>query len=336
MSDELQIIVDNILAARKTGSKAKAQGQGLAPSNIALCKYWGKRNTRINLPLTSSLSISLASLGSKTLVEQATGPEDEIYLGGEKLKGDASFVKRMKSFLDLFRPSKEFYFKVQTVNDLPTGAGLASSASGFASLVLALDDFFQYGLDRSKLSILARLGSGSACRSLWHGFVEWEAGVDPMGMDSYAHPLSAVWENLCVGLVIVESLPKAISSREAMERTVQTSALYRGWEECVKHDLALIKAAIETKDFSLLGRVAEGNAMMMHATMQNAVPPIQYSTDQTFAVRRKVVRCREDGVPVYFTQDAGANLKLLFQAKDKSAILEKFGNIPIVSPFKDL
>ncbi len=314
----------------------KEVGKAFAPSNIALCKYWGKRDALLNLPLTSSLSISLKDAGTTTKVQSSSVNEDKIIFAGERLPNDCPFAKKTIEFINLFRPSKDFCFKITTKNNIPTAAGLASSASAFASLVLALNDFFQYNLSRQELSILARLGSGSASRSLWHGFVEWHAGSRPDGMDSFGTPLPTVWQSLCIGLLIFDTKPKSISSRDAMQRTKETSQLYKKWEEEVAKDLWQIKEAIRTLDFHLLGKTAQDNALKMHATMQDASPPIDYCSHETYAAREQIKKYQEEGLPIYFTQDAGPNLKILFEEKDISPIIEKFGNIKIIKPFSVL
>ena len=165
--------------------------------------------------------------------------------------------------------------------------------------------------------MLARLGSGSAARSLWPGFVLWHRGERDDGMDSYADPLETVWPELRIGLLIEHSEAKAVSSRDAMNRTTQTSPFYKEWPTIVERDLQTMQAAIECKDFELLGETAERNALAMHATMMAAHPPVLYWQTSTVATIHQVWQLRDQGVPVYFTQDAGANLKLLYLENDE-------------------
>ena len=164
-----QAIVDRILNGH--GEAAGETGEAFAPANIALCKYWGKRDETLNLPVTSSLSLSLGTLGSHCRLWRCDGP-DRILLNGEPLPPEHPFVVRASAFLDLFREAPGAGYAVEATNTIPTAAGFASSASGFASLVLALDQLHGWSLTRREASILARLGSGSACRSLWQGLVE--------------------------------------------------------------------------------------------------------------------------------------------------------------------
>ena len=150
----------------------REQGLAFAPTNIALCKYWGKRNAELNLPMTSSLSISLPDKGSMTNVALVDKPHDVIILNDEEIPHDSDFSRRIVQFLDLFRPEKNWHLMIYIKMNLPVAAGLASSACGFASLISALNDIFAWQLSHTDLSILARIGSGSAARSLWNGFVE--------------------------------------------------------------------------------------------------------------------------------------------------------------------
>lgn len=310
----------------------KAEGIGVAPSNIALCKYWGKRNEELNIPITSSLSISLGPLGTTTRVTPRADA-DEVLLNGRVEPARGKFAKAVRAYLDLFRPSPDTFYRVDTVNTIPTAAGLASSASGFAALALAVTDLYGWDLPPQRLSILARLGSGSASRSIHRGFVEWQAGADEDGMDSYATPVPGLWPELRIGLVKISTKPKDISSRKAMKRTRRTSVLYESWPVKVAHDLVVIRAAIETRDFPTLGATAESNALAMHATGLAAWPPVLFWLPESVAAMHRIWKLREDGVDVFFTMDAGPNLKLLFLAPDTATIETVFPGVEIVLPF---
>ncbi|MBS0349805.1 MAG: diphosphomevalonate decarboxylase [Proteobacteria bacterium] len=306
-----------------------------APTNIALCKYWGKRNSEINLPVTSSLSISLGDQGATTTVSEIAGQE-QIEFNGQKIDVNSPFAVRLTAFLDLFRPTPATRYQIKTEMNIPVAAGLASSACGFAALTLALDRLYGWNLPPEKLSILARLGSGSAARSIWHGFVEWQAGKAENGMDSHGLLLPIAWPELRVGLHLLDSRQKSISSREAMKRTVLTSVLYSAWPQQVQNDMEAIKQALHEQDFMHLGQVAEANALAMHATMHSAWPPVMYSLPETVAAMHKVWQLRSEGLAVFFTQDAGPNLKLLFLASNQQAVTSAFPNLKICQPFKDM
>lgn len=326
-----QEVVQCILAGRSNGAAAEASR--FAPANIALCKYWGKRDEMLNLPRTSSLSVSLESLGTHTRITPAGS--DEILLNGDPVDSSTSFAGRIVEFLDLFRVNGQPAFHVETRNSVPTAAGLASSASGFAALVLALDGAFGWNLPPREASILARLGSGSACRSVFCGFAEWHAGTASNGLDSFAERLDADWPALRLGILTVSSEQKALGSRAAMRQTVETSPLYASWPETVAGDLPRLRAAIAQRDLEEMGSVAEANALAMHATMMGARPAILYWQPDSVTMMERVWAARADSTPVYFTMDAGPNLKLLFEEGSAASVLERFPEAKVVAPFAD-
>lgn len=316
-------------------SGARALGRGEAPANVALVKYWGKRDEELKLPVTGSLSISLGPLGTTTEVSRGAdgASADEIWLNGRQLGGEEGFARRLGAFLDLFRPAAGFRYVVRTVNNVPTAAGLASSASGFAALARALDDFWGWGLDVERLSVLARLGSGSAARSLEHGFVEWVRGEREDGRDSVGRKVAEAWAGLRIGAVVADAGEKPVGSGEGMRRTVATSCGYAGWPARVEEDLAAVKAAIAAQDLAALGAVAEANALAMHGTMWAARPPLVYQLPETLETMRKVWAARAEGVGVWLTMDAGPNVKLLFDVRDEGAVRGVFGEkLTVVRP----
>jgi diphosphomevalonate decarboxylase len=330
MEDIQHQYVKNILTDVQT--RMGSRGEAFAPSNIALCKYWGKRDVALNLPVNSSLSISLGKLGTRTLIKPSD--EDVVFLNDERLVSDDPFAVRIGDFLGLFRPFMGgIHLEIRTDNNIPTAAGLASSASGFAALVMALNNFAGWGLSLQQLSLLARLGSGSASRSVFDGFVEWHAGKLSDGMDSFAEQLPHQWAGFCIGILEICDAQKPIGSREGMNRTVETSKLYQAWPEQATEDLQAIRAAIESRDFTLLGKTAEQNALSMHATMLAAWPPLIYFQSKTVEQIHKIQRTRADGLEVYFTIDAGPNIKLLFLEENERAVSAAFPDLQIVKPF---
>ena len=312
----------------------REKGLAYAPTNIALCKYWGKRDTEINLPMTSSLSIALPDKGAMTALSLSTTGSDIVILNGDELGPDSGFVTRVSEFLDLFRIGHKWQLKIDINMNIPVAAGLASSACGFASIVAAMNDMFDWKLSLPHLSILARLGSGSAARSFWNGFVEWHAGTNSDGMDCYAEPLDYTWNDLCVGILSVNHEEKAISSRDAMLRTVNSSALYPSWPKKVAQDLAILKHAIKSRNFALMAGTSESNALAMHATMLSSWPPVCYFQPDTIAAMHKIWKLRAEGLNVFFTQDAGPNLKLLFVDKDKNSVKQHFPDVEIIKVFE--
>lgn len=328
-----QQAVDLVLGERKANQAAMHEAEAFAATNIALCKYWGKRDLELNLPLTDSLSITLPDKGAKTRLQISNNEHDVVYLNNVQLTDVHPFFQRVTKFLDLFRVH-QCKFKLWTESNIPVAAGLASSACGFAALVQALDQLFNWHLTKQELSILARLGSGSASRSLWHGFVHWQAGVEPQGLDSFAKPLKTLWPTLRIGLLVFSEKPKPISSRKAMQQTVATSPLFSTWPQTVAEDLAKIKVAIDNQDLQHLGETAEGNAMAMHALMQSSRPAIVYSTCETLQAMQKIWQARKQHLPLYFTQDAGPNLKLIFEAAILPQVEALFPGMELVIPFR--
>lgn len=313
--------------------------KAFAPANVALCKYWGKRDEELNLPMTNSLSISLGQRGTSTSIQHnfdLTCNKDIYIVNDEAINNKTSFAQRLKNYLDLFRPNKNTFYIIKTSNTVPTASGFASSASGFSALILALNCLYRWNLPKQDLSILARLGSGSACRSLWNGFVEWQQGNDENGLDSYGFSLPYVLPELRIGALVFTQQAKEISSRDAMHNTVATSPLYNSWIEQVSQDLATLHQALKTKDFELLGKTAESNSLLMHAIMQSSRPAIIYTQDVTLNAMRRVWHLRDAGIKVYFTQDAGANLQLLFLEQDSKVIKTAFPEVEIIVPFPNI
>lgn len=330
-------IIQSILRGRSCQITASLLPAFFSPANIALCKYWGKRDVNLNLPVTSSLSISLGDRGTVTQINVTSASEDKIYLAGQLLDNQHHFSVRLIKFLNLFRQcqnnSSKTYFEVRTTSNIPIAAGLASSASGFASIVQALNQLFGWHLTMRELSILARLGSGSASRSIQEGFCYWHKGDRDDGLDSYAEQLPVVMPELCIGLLVFNEKSKRISSSLAMKCTVETSVYYPAWVQKTETDLPLMKKAIEANQITSLGKIAESNALAMHACMQVAEPAIFYSEPETVAAIHKVWKLRDEGLNLYFTQDAGPNLKLIFSTEDEEVILQNFPDVQIIKPF---
>jgi len=309
------------------------QAMAFAPANIALCKYWGKRNTDLHLASTPSLSISLGSLGATTQIALSDAASDSICVNNNIIHANTPFAQRLSRFLDYFRPSAATTFSVDTHSTIPIAAGLASSACGFAALVQAIDKLFAWHLPQSSLAILARLGSGSATRSLWQGFVEWPMGILEDGSDSFGRPLDVYWPDLRIGLLVVDAGPKALSSGLAMQQTVRTSPFYQIWTIDQANALYEMKAAIRQRDFESLGLLTERNALGLHALMLTANPPILYSNAQTLTAIHQIWAYRQEGVQLFFTQDAGPNLKVLFLQKDLQKALQFFPTLVVADPF---
>ena len=322
-------IIQKILGERHLPTDAS--GEAYAPANIALCKYWGKRDPELNLPVNGSLSISLQERG--TQVSIAPAELDTLLINDEMLAADDPKHVRLFDFIDLFRVDSAPALRIDTRSTIPIAAGLASSASAFAAVVMALDRAGGWNLFARHLSILARMGSGSASRSIYHGFVEWHPGVLENGMDCFAESLYIQWPELRVGLLVLNTDTKKVASREGMNRTVRESVLYQRWPDTVSRDLPEIRAAVQERDFTRLGAAAESNACSMHATMLGCRPPLLYWLPETVETLHRVWGLRNDGVSAYATMDAGPNVKVLFLESEESVLREAFPLLDVIQPF---
>lgn len=331
MTDAVQELIGNAMSG-VTGAKSFS---AYAPSNIALSKYWGKRDRARNLPLNSSVSISLAQWGSHTTVAPATSGADQVVHDGAVLPDTSAFARKALAFADLFRGDRDLPLTITTRNTIPTAAGLASSASGFAALTKALCGSFDLDLTDQQMSLISRLGSGSATRSLWHGFVRWNKGVEADGRDSHGVPLDVTWPEFRIAIVDVDTGPKLHSSRDGMNHTVDTSPLFASWPAQAELDCQIIENAIAAHDFETLGQTAEANALAMHATMQAARPALTYLTAQSWQIIERLRLARSEGLQAYATIDAGANIKLIFLRSAETDILNLFPGANVISPFED-
>lgn len=301
------------------------KGKARAYTNIALIKYWGKKNEELILPMNNSLSLTLDAFYTETeVIFSDSYMVDEFYLDGTLQ--DEKATKKVSQFLDLFRKEAGLSLKASVIsqNFVPTAAGLASSASGLAALAGACNTALKLGLDDLSLSRFARRGSGSACRSIFGGFVEWEKGHDDLS--SYAKPVpsDSFEDDLAMVFVLINDQKKEVSSRNGMRRTVETSSFYQGWLDSVEGDLYQLKQAIKTKDFQLLGETMERNGLKMHGTTLAAQPPFTYWSPDSLKAMDAVRQLRKQGIPCYFTMDAGPNVKVLVENSHLSEVQETF------------
>lgn len=300
-------------------------GKARAYTNIALIKYWGKKDEQLILPMNSSLSLTLNAFYTETTVSfERALLKDHFYLDNQLQ--NKKQTEKISRFLDIVRKDYQtnLYARIESHNFVPTAAGLASSASGLAALAGACSAALNLNLSPKELSILARRGSGSACRSIFGGFAEWKQGDSDS--TSYAEQIPAdSWENeLSMLFVLVNDAQKEIPSRDGMKRTVETSVFYKGWLKAAAEDLIAVKQAIQNKDFTRLGEAAEANGLRMHATTLGAVPPFTYWSPDSLQAMNLVRQARAQEIPCYFTMDAGPNVKILVQKKDRQQLFHFF------------
>ena len=307
----------------------------VAGANFALVKYWGKRNDALNLPAVGSISITVDSLITKTSVAfKENGSGDSLTMNGELATG--SMLARVSRFLDWVREMAGMKLSavVKTENSFPTGAGLASSASGFAALALAASRAAGLALSPRELSILARQGSGSAARSVFGGFVEMRRGSRDDGRDAVAAELAspAHWP-LSVVVAVTGLKPKDVGSRDGMTHSRETSPFYDTWVAGADKDLPQCRGAILERDFDKLADVSEFNCLKMHAVAMASRPGILYWNDTTVALIHEARRMRKDGIPVFFTVDAGPQVKFICLSKAAPQVKKRLVGWPGV---KDL
>ncbi len=298
-----------------------------AGANIALVKYWGKRDLALNLPAAGSVSITLDGLETESrLVADAALNQDELSLNGRP--ADAERIGRV---LDLMRELAGGgpFCRVESRNNFPTGAGLASSASAFAALVVAAARLFGLDLPHDRLSELARRGSGSAARSIFGGFVEMHSGMQADGSDCVAAPLLAADEwPLEVVVAITDSGAKKVGSTDGMLRTMDTSPYYRSWVDSVAEDVAAAGRAIAGRDFEQLAEVSESSALKMHASVLAARPGLIYWNGASVSCMHCVRALREQGIGVFFTIDAGPQIKAICEPGNAARVGAELESVP--------
>jgi len=298
----------------------------VAHPNIALVKYWGKADLERNLPAVGSLSITLDGLSTRTRVEVIDdGDEDRFFLDGAP--ASEGRTQRVRAAMELIRSVRPDLpsLVVTSDNSFPTAAGLASSASGFAALVTAVNGLLDDGLDAGELADIARRCSGSAPRSLYGGFVELildgsTTRVEPM-LPPDEWPLEVV-------IAVTSRAAKTVGSTEGMERTRTSSPYYSDWVSGSSADLAAARSAVAERDFAALAAVSERSCLKMHAVAMAAQPGLVYWNGTTVDCLHRVRELRAAGVPVFFTIDAGPQLKAICGPGRSDEVAASMAEIP--------
>lgn len=290
-----------------------------ACANIAFIKYWGNRLGDLNLPLNPSISMSLDSCVTATQVEPIEGERDEILIGG-RAPNEKSLARTVK-FLDAIRQwaGSRQRLRVVSENSFPTGCGIASSASGFAALAAAAAAALGKRPGADELSRLARLGSGSAARSVMGGFVELPAGDTHEACAAAQLADENWWPALRDVVVILSGGEKATSSAEG-HKLAATSELFEGRLRAVPARAQQAREAIRRRDLVMLGEASEADALSMHAVMMTSHPPLFYWTEGTIRAINAVHDLRRSGAQAYFTIDAGPNVHILCLAGDEGKV----------------
>lgn len=272
-----------------------------APVNIALIKYWGKEDEVNVVPYTGSLSLSVSELYTRTTITRAHSFSFTLN-GRRAIKSDA---EKIKKFLLHFAQEHELEeVAITSINTGPTASGVASSASGFAALAKAANVFFETNYDDQTLANITRLGSGSACRSLFSGLVVWEKTGEVYSIREDGFDFVMVF-------ALLSHSQKSISSKQAMKNTVATSPYYSTWVSKTTQDLVAMKHAIHVEDVKMIGELTQSSALAMHASMLAAIPPTLYLTFQSLEIIQAIIQLQQEGVYAYPTMDAGMHVKVL-------------------------
>ena len=295
-----------------------------AAANVALIKYWGKTDLGKNIPAVPSLSIGIEDLRTQTIISESKSEKDTLVGKFERHEKERilNYVVKAKEILGVSGA-----VEIETENNFPASSGLASSASGFAAIALGMDKFFDLDLPKEDISRLARLGSGSAARSIYGGFVQMNTGPDPS-----ASPLMVEdsWP-LDIVVLVTEEQPKKMSSTDSMNLTRATSPFYSAWVDTQEADFLKAKDAIKQKDFWKLARISEHNCLKMHSTIMASKPPHVYWNPATLKIIHLIQKIQKKGLQVFFTIDAGPQVKLICDPSDTKAVIEQFESVSGIS-----
>lgn len=299
----------------------------VACPNIAFIKYWGDITPSLHIPVNGSISMNLAELSTRTSVSfDPSLSQDEFKLNGEPTFGNT--FARVSIFLNRVRQLANIstFARVDSHNNFPMAAGIASSASGFAALSMAASRAAGILLNEKDLSRLARTGSGSACRSIPSGFVEWQAGHEDV--DSYAYCIASPqhWDLVdCITLVsqVEKQVPSSVGHMLA-----STSPLQPARVADTPRRLSLCRDAILENDFDQFAEVVELDSNLMHAVMITSTPPLIYWQPATITAMHAVQSWRKAGIPVCYTIDAGPNIHVLCLSEKMDWIVERLLQLP--------
>jgi len=290
-----------------------------AYANIALVKYWGKQPGLLNSPATPSISLTLKELKTETIIERIESGDDRFVLNNKSANVDS--FKRLSEYLNFWRKNKliEGNFSITSLNSFPTKSGLASSSSGIAALAEGLGQFSGRKISIGKLSKLARIGSGSAARSIVGGLAALPRTADPSAR------LLIPPDEISWGMVILEvnTTEKEIGSRKGMELSREFSPYYDAWLRRAQKDYRWMLKAIQKSDFTQVGEITEANALAMHACMIATRPALLYWIPATLDILQAVKKWRSQGLECYATIDAGPHVAVLGRLEDLKKIAAK-------------
>ena len=306
-------------------SSATAQ----ASPNIALIKYWGNRDHALRIPANGSISITLGDLLTITRVTPDPSLErDQLEINGaapsESARDRASqLLNEIRS-----RAKVDIYARIESQNNFPMGAGIASSASAFAALTMAACEAYGVQLDTTSLSRLARRASGSAARSLFPGFVELHSSGEDNG--AYAESLHAPdhWDLIDV-IAVVDTDHKSVSSSDG-HILADTSPLQTTRVADTPRRLDLCRQALAKRDFTLLAKITELDSNLMHSVMMTSSPPLLYWQSSTVTIMKAIERWRLDGLDVCYTIDAGPNVHCICTTSSSEEVKHRLDSLGVI------
>ena len=305
-------------------------------ANIAIVKYWGKKDAKKMIPATSSISLTLNDMFTETEMEFISDEDikisvekemkngdykdkfsnmaDLFYLNGELQ--DSVHTEKISKVVDLFRENRSQKVKISTTNNMPTAAGLSSSSSGLSAVIKACNELFGKNYTQSELAQISKFGSGSSSRSFFGPIAAWDKDTGEI------YEVRTDLKLAMIVLVLNEN-KKEISSRNGMELCAKTSTYFDEWVKQSEIDFVNMKKYLAENNFEKVGILTEENALRMHKTTETANPPFTYFNEKTYEAMDFVKNLRNNGEKCYFTMDAGPNVKVLCLEED----LEKLAGI---------
>lgn len=307
-------------------------------ANIAIVKYWGKKDAKKMIPATSSISLTLNDMFTETEMEFISDEDikisvekemkngdykdkfsdmtDLFYLNGELQ--DSVHTEKISKVVDLFRENRSQKVKISTTNNMPTAAGLSSSSSGLSAVIKACNELFGKNYTQSELAQISKFGSGSSSRSFFGPIAAW---------DKDTGEICEVKTDLKLAMIVLvlNENKKKISSRNGMELCAKTSTYFDEWVKQSEIDFINMKKYLAENDFEKVGTLTEENALRMHKTTETANPPFSYFNEKTYKTMDFVKNLRNNGGKCYFTMDAGPNVKVLCLEENLEKLAEIFG-----------
>ena len=307
-------------------------------ANIAIVKYWGKKDAKKMIPATSSISLTLNDMFTETEMEFISDEDikisvekemkngdykdkfsnmtDLFYLNGELQ--DSVHTEKISKVVDLFRENRSQKVKISTTNNMPTAAGLSSSSSGLSAVIKACNKLFGKNYTQSELAQISKFGSGSSSRSFFGPIAAWDKDTGEI------YEVRTDLKLAMIVLVLNEN-KKEISSRNGMELCAKTSTYFDEWVKQSEIDFVNMKKYLAENDFEKVGILTEENALRMHKTTETANPPFSYFNEKTYEAMDFVKNLRNNGEKCYFTMDAGPNVKVLCLEEDLEKLAGIFG-----------